>query len=77
MEFLLLQSMLGSIIYARDRWLKREGLILPSNATVSCFSYIFFSFYLLCNTGGKFSPFVAFTFIELYYVLEIVNLGNC
>lgn len=31
---LLYESMLGSIIYARDRWLKREGLILPSNATL-------------------------------------------
>lgn len=32
---LLLQSMLGSVITARDRWLKPGGLILPSHATVS------------------------------------------
>ncbi|KAG7032672.1 putative protein arginine N-methyltransferase 6 [Cucurbita argyrosperma subsp. argyrosperma] len=31
---LLYESMLGSIIYARDRWLKPGGLILPSNATL-------------------------------------------
>ncbi|XP_020970554.1 probable protein arginine N-methyltransferase 6 isoform X4 [Arachis ipaensis] len=28
------QSMLGSVITARDRWLKPGGLILPSNATL-------------------------------------------
>jgi len=27
--------MLGSVITARDRWLKHGGLILPSNATVN------------------------------------------
>lgn len=64
---LLLQSMLGSIIYARDRWLKPGGLILPSNATVSCFSYIIFSFDLLCNTVANFCPFVLVTFINLDY----------
>ncbi|KAK4798296.1 hypothetical protein SAY86_030622 [Trapa natans] len=31
---LLYESMLGSVIYARDRWLKPGGLILPSNATL-------------------------------------------
>ncbi|KAJ4710517.1 protein arginine methyltransferase 6 [Melia azedarach] len=31
---LLYESMLGSVITARDRWLKRGGLILPSNATL-------------------------------------------
>ncbi|XP_023550366.1 probable protein arginine N-methyltransferase 6 [Cucurbita pepo subsp. pepo] len=31
---LLYESMLGSIIYARDRWLKPGGLILPSSATL-------------------------------------------
>ncbi|GAB4839645.1 Probable protein arginine N-methyltransferase 6 [Ancistrocladus abbreviatus] len=31
---LLYESMLGSVITARDRWLKPGGLILPSNATV-------------------------------------------
>ncbi|PSR90939.1 Protein arginine N-methyltransferase [Actinidia chinensis var. chinensis] len=31
---LLYESMLGSIIIARDRWLKSGGLILPSNATL-------------------------------------------
>uniref|UniRef100_A0A5B7B869 Protein arginine N-methyltransferase domain-containing protein n=1 Tax=Davidia involucrata TaxID=16924 RepID=A0A5B7B869_DAVIN len=31
---LLYESMLGSIISARDRWLKPGGLILPSNATL-------------------------------------------
>ena len=33
-----LQSMLGSVITARDRWLKPGGLILPSVATVCSFS---------------------------------------
>ncbi|KAG6579086.1 putative protein arginine N-methyltransferase 6.2, partial [Cucurbita argyrosperma subsp. sororia] len=32
--FELMMSMLGSIIYARDRWLKPGGLILPSSATL-------------------------------------------
>ncbi|KAL3502346.1 hypothetical protein ACH5RR_036795 [Cinchona calisaya] len=31
---LLYESMLGSVIRARDRWLKPGGLILPSNATL-------------------------------------------
>ncbi|CAO2814007.1 unnamed protein product [Amaranthus hypochondriacus] len=31
---LLYESMLGSVITARDRWLKPEGLILPSHATL-------------------------------------------
>ncbi|XVE92961.1 hypothetical protein REPUB_Repub01dG0149100 [Reevesia pubescens] len=31
---LLYESMLGSVITARDRWLKRGGLILPSSATL-------------------------------------------
>ncbi|KDP40475.1 hypothetical protein JCGZ_24474 [Jatropha curcas] len=31
---LLYESMLGSVITARDRWLKRGGVILPSNATL-------------------------------------------
>ncbi|GLT54315.1 hypothetical protein SLA2020_275220 [Shorea laevis] len=31
---LLYESMLGSVITARDRWLKQGGLILPSNATL-------------------------------------------
>ncbi|GMG98929.1 hypothetical protein Nepgr_000769 [Nepenthes gracilis] len=31
---LLYESMLGSVIFARDRWLKPGGLILPSNATL-------------------------------------------
>ncbi|CAN0909002.1 Probable protein arginine N-methyltransferase 6 [Linum grandiflorum] len=31
---LLYESMLGSVITARDKWLKRGGLILPSNATL-------------------------------------------
>ncbi|OMO62322.1 Ribosomal L11 methyltransferase, PrmA [Corchorus olitorius] len=31
---LLYESMLGSVITARDRWLKRGGLILPSTATL-------------------------------------------
>lgn len=39
------QSMLGSVITARDRWLKPGGLILPSNATVVF--VIFFVFQLL------------------------------
>nr|ACU17791.1 unknown [Glycine max] len=31
---LLYESMLGSVINARDRWLKLGGLILPSSATL-------------------------------------------
>ncbi|CAK9162773.1 unnamed protein product [Ilex paraguariensis] len=31
---LLYESMLGSVITARDRWLKPGGLIIPSNATL-------------------------------------------
>ena len=31
---LLMQSMLGSVIFARDKWLKPGGLILPSHALV-------------------------------------------
>ncbi|PKA65197.1 putative protein arginine N-methyltransferase 6 [Apostasia shenzhenica] len=31
---LLYESMLGSVIYARDKWLKPGGLILPSHATL-------------------------------------------
>ncbi|EEF49634.1 probable protein arginine N-methyltransferase 6 [Ricinus communis] len=31
---LLYESMLGSVITARDRWLKRGGIILPSTATL-------------------------------------------
>ncbi|WCJ38985.1 protein arginine methyltransferase 6 [Euphorbia peplus] len=31
---LLYESMLGSVIAARDKWLKRGGLILPSNASL-------------------------------------------
>lgn len=31
---LLYESMLGSVIFARDKWLKRGGLILPSHATL-------------------------------------------
>lgn len=30
--------MLGSVIYARDRWLKPGGLMLPSFATVCVFN---------------------------------------
>jgi len=32
--------MLGSVINARDRWLKPGGLILPSSATVSLFKIL-------------------------------------
>ncbi|KAK1359092.1 hypothetical protein POM88_043566 [Heracleum sosnowskyi] len=32
---LLYESMLGSVITARDRWLKPGGLILPSTTTIS------------------------------------------
>jgi len=31
--------MLGSVITARDRWLKPGGLILPSSATVFLFTF--------------------------------------
>mmetsp|Transcript_160969 Transcript_160969/g.285357 ORF Transcript_160969/g.285357 Transcript_160969/m.285357 type:complete len:512 (-) Transcript_160969:299-1834(-) len=32
--FLLRESMLDSVIYARDRWLKEDGALLPSHATL-------------------------------------------
>lgn len=38
---LLYESMLGSVLYARDRWLKPGGAILPDTATiVSLFVFI-------------------------------------
>lgn len=37
-----LQSMLGSVITARDRWLKAGGLILPSHATVNTLFLLIF-----------------------------------
>jgi protein arginine N-methyltransferase 1 len=32
--FLLRESMLDSVIRARDRWLKEDGLMFPSHATM-------------------------------------------
>lgn len=32
--FLLYESMLDTVIYARDRWLKEGGLMLPDKATL-------------------------------------------
>lgn len=32
--FLLYESMLDTVIYARDRWLKEGGLMLPDRATL-------------------------------------------
>jgi hypothetical protein len=32
--YLLHESMLGSVIWARDRWLKEGGLVLPSRARI-------------------------------------------
>ena len=32
--FLLYESMLDTVIYARDRWLKKGGLMLPDKATL-------------------------------------------
>lgn len=32
--FLLYESMLDTVIYARDRWLKPGGLMLPDQATL-------------------------------------------
>lgn len=34
--YLLHESMLDSVLFARDRWLKDEGILLPSHATVYC-----------------------------------------
>lgn len=39
----LYQSMLASVIFARDKWLKPGGLILPSHATVSFSMFIYYS----------------------------------
>jgi len=33
--FLLFESMLDSVLYARDRWLQPEGLLLPDRCTIS------------------------------------------
>jgi protein arginine N-methyltransferase 1 len=30
--FLLYESMLDSVIFARDKWLKSDGILLPNNA---------------------------------------------
>lgn len=35
--------MLASVIFARDKWLKPGGLILPSHATVSFWMFIYYS----------------------------------
>ncbi|XP_006821013.1 protein arginine N-methyltransferase 6-like [Saccoglossus kowalevskii] len=32
--FLLYESMLGSVIYARDKWLKDTGILLPNTASI-------------------------------------------
>ncbi len=32
--FLLYESMLDTVLYCRDKWLKRGGLILPDKATM-------------------------------------------
>lgn len=32
--FLLYESMLDTVLYARDKWLKKDGLILPDHATI-------------------------------------------
>jgi protein arginine N-methyltransferase 6 len=42
---LLYESMLPSVLFARDKWLKPGGLILPSHATV--YNY-HMSFYFSC-----------------------------
>ena len=33
--FLLFESMLDSVLYARDRWLQTDGLLLPDRCTIS------------------------------------------
>lgn len=42
--FLMYESMLKSVIYARDKWLKQGGLLLPDKCslfmlTIICFKY--------------------------------------
>lgn len=37
---LLYESMLGSVLYARDRWLKPGGAILPDTATIVSLSFV-------------------------------------
>lgn len=39
---LLYESMLGSVLYARDRWLKPGGAILPDTATIVSLSSVLF-----------------------------------
>lgn len=33
--FLLYESMLDTVIYARDKWLKPDGIVLPDKCTLS------------------------------------------
>lgn len=39
---LLYESMLSSVLYARDRWLKPGGAILPDTATMVTLILLFF-----------------------------------
>jgi type I protein arginine methyltransferase len=32
--FLVFESMLPTVLYARDKWLKKDGLIFPDTATM-------------------------------------------
>lgn len=56
--------MLGSIITARDRWLKPGGLILPSDATVSI-SLVCIVGYIFC--GDSISILIPFIWISLKF----------
>ncbi|KAJ8428769.1 hypothetical protein Cgig2_010773 [Carnegiea gigantea] len=63
---LLYESMLSSVLYARDRWLKPGGAILPDTATMASSLYLSLSlsqiFFFCCYTGGLMAFFVFLQF---------------
>ncbi|XP_030828908.1 protein arginine N-methyltransferase 6 [Strongylocentrotus purpuratus] len=52
-HFLLYESMLNSVILARDKWLKKDGLILPNKANLYLAPFTNVSFY--CERIGFWS----------------------
>lgn len=69
---LLYESMLGSVLYARDRWLKPGGAILPDTATmVSPSSSIpeLFNFQFSLYFGQELFFMVRFLYIHILFIL--------
>lgn len=78
--------MLGSVITARDRWLKRGGIILPSNATVNFLSYLISYLMVsvdLWNSNAEMHFLFYFWFIlcrqsnQVFNQYQFVNKLNC